>query len=160
MTDVINANDVSGQEEPVPRRVFFKVGVGLVSACYAAGVGYPIYRYLATPAEREAELGAITEMSIPAEKLPPVNAALHFLFGNRPTILIHLEGGSLVCFDAVCTHLGCTVQFEPDKQIIHCPCHGGTYDEHTGKNIAGPPPKPLKQYHVETINDQIHISRA
>ncbi|MDX9973080.1 MAG: Rieske (2Fe-2S) protein [FCB group bacterium] len=161
MTDELSSNEASDRGERMPRRVFFKAGAGLVAAGYAGGIGYPIYRYLATPAQRAAELGAITEMTIPADKMPAVGTALQFLFGNRPTILIHLEDESLVCLDAVCTHLGCTVQFQPDKKIIHCACHGGTYDMHTGKNIAGPPPKPLKQYQVETTPDgQVRISRA
>lgn len=153
-------NDAREHGESVSRRVFFKAGVGLVSACYAGGIGYPIYRYLATPAQRAAELGTITEMMLKAEQIPPVGTALQFLFGNRPAVLIHLEDGSLVCFDAVCTHLGCTVQFQPEEKRIHCACHGGTYDMKTGKNVAGPPPKPLKAYQVENLDGQIRISRA
>jgi len=77
--------------------------------------------------------------------MPAANAALHFLFGNRPTILIHLEDGSLVCLDAVCTHLGCTVQFKPELNLIKCPCHGGTYDMQgqLTRNVAAPEPLQL-----------------
>jgi cytochrome b6-f complex iron-sulfur subunit len=160
MTDEQGIDKTPAEKGSITRRVFFKAGVGIVSAGYAGAIGYPIYRYLATPAERAAALGAVTEMTIAADKLPPINAALQFLFGTRPALLIHLEDGTLVCFDAVCTHLGCTVRFQPEQKRIHCACHGGTYDMHTGKNIAGPPPKPLKQYHVETIDGQVRISRA
>jgi cytochrome b6-f complex iron-sulfur subunit len=160
MTDELSINDAGGSGEAVPRRVFFKAGIGLVSACYAGGIGYPVYRYLATPAARSAELAKITEMTIAADKVPAAGSALHFLFGNRPTILIHHQDGKLVCLDAVCTHLGCTVQYQEKDNTIHCPCHGGSYDAATGKNIAGPPPKPLKQYNVETKDGQVRISRA
>ncbi len=160
LTDPGDTNAFEDGGKPLTRRVFFKAGVGLVSACYAGGVGYPIYRYLATPAERAAALGTITEMTLSADKLPPPGTALQFLFGTRPAILIHLEDGSMVCFDAVCTHLGCTVQFQPDQRRIFCACHGGVYDMESGKNVAGPPPKPLKPYHVEMIDGQARISRA
>ncbi len=148
------------QDAPLTRRVFFKSGVGIVSACYAGAIGYPVYRYLATPAQRAAELAKVTEVTIEAKNIPPVGAAYMFHFGVRPTLLIHIDDATLVCFDAVCTHLGCTVKFEPDQQRIHCACHGGTYDMRTGKNIAGPPPKPLKEYRVEMINGQLKVSRT
>jgi Rieske Fe-S protein len=53
-----------------------------------------------------------------------------------------------VALDAKCTHLGCTVQYEADKNRIYCACHGGVYDARTGANVSGPPPKPLKRYVV------------
>ena len=142
------------------RRVFFKAGVGLVGACYAGAIGYPVYRYLATPAKLSAALAAIKEVVIPHEQLPPLGTALRFAFGTRPALLIHLQDDTYVCFDAVCTHLGCTVEFQPDQKWIHCACHGGTYDMTTGKNIAGPPPKPLTQYKVEIADGQFVVTRA
>ncbi len=145
----------------VSRREFAtKAGVTAVGACYAAAFGYPIFRYLASPARTYAEMAAITEVPIPREKVPGPGSALMFRFGTRPTMLIHHEDGSMVCFDAVCTHLGCTVQFQPEEKRIHCACHGGTYDMNTGKNIAGPPPKPLTPYQVEVTDEQILIKRA
>ena len=158
MDDVV---DLSGERPDVTRRVFFKAGVGLVGACYAGAIAYPIYRYLATPAKQSAALAAIKEVVIAKEQVPPVGTALRFAFGTRPSLLIHLEDNSLVCFDAVCTHLGCTVEFQPEHQWIHCACHGGTYDMKTGKNVAGPPPKPLNSYQVEVAPDgQVIVTRA
>jgi cytochrome b6-f complex iron-sulfur subunit len=61
---------------------------------------------------------------------------------------------------AVCTHLGCTVQYEPQADRIHCACHGGVYNPYTGANVSGPPPKPLKLFKV-TVNDTgVDVSRA
>ena len=142
------------------RRAFVKTGLTVVGACYAGAFGYPIYRYLATPAVRGAALGAIKELSLPEKDLPPEGSALRFMFGSRPALLIHHTQGSISCFDAVCTHLGCTVEFQPELKRIHCACHGGVYDMNTGKNVSGPPPKPLTKFNVEIANGQIIISRA
>ena len=148
-------------EESMPRRVFFAAGVGLVGACYAGAIGYPVYRFLSTPARQSEALAAVKEISLPPDKLPAPGTALQFLFGTRPALLIRHADDSMVCFDAVCTHLGCTVQFQPKEQRIHCACHGGNYDMNSGKNVSGPPPKPLKQYKVEVAADgQVVISRA
>src|SRR2546429_75378 len=48
-------------------------------------------------------------------------------------------------FSNVCTHMQCPVRWQADLGQFLCPCHGGLYDI-TGKNIGGPPPKPLPQY--------------
>ncbi|MBI5091808.1 MAG: Rieske (2Fe-2S) protein [Candidatus Hydrogenedentes bacterium] len=142
------------------RRGFVKAGIGAMSVCYVGAVAYPVYRYLAAPAKRAEETAKISQIALPMDKLPPAGTALTFMFGSRPALLIHLADGTKVCLDAVCTHLGCTVKFETDLQRIHCACHGGVYDARTGKNVSGPPPKPLKPYKVEFANGQINISRA
>ncbi len=51
------------------------------------------------------------------------------------------EGDYLVRI-GLCTHLGCIPAWQPNKKIFKCACHGGEYDP-TGKNIFGPPPRPL-----------------
>jgi cytochrome b6-f complex iron-sulfur subunit len=44
---------------------------------------------------------------------------------------------------AVCTHLGCITRFQPDRNIIACPCHGSQYTL-AGDVIAGPAPRALR----------------
>lgn len=148
------------QDDSSSRRSLIKIGVGAMSACYAAAVGYPVYRYLATPAERAQAEGQIKTVTLLAKDLPGAGTATMFLFGARPSLLIHHEDGSYSAFDAVCSHLGCTVRFEPQQKRIHCPCHGGVYDMNTGAVVSGPPPRGLRVYHVEVTNGNIVVSRA
>ncbi|MCX2682852.1 ubiquinol-cytochrome c reductase iron-sulfur subunit [Campylobacter sp. MIT 21-1685] len=42
----------------------------------------------------------------------------------------------------LCTHLGCIPAYAPNEQLFKCACHGGEFDT-SGKNIFGPPPRPL-----------------
>jgi cytochrome b6-f complex iron-sulfur subunit len=44
---------------------------------------------------------------------------------------------------AVCTHLGCITRFQPDRNIIACPCHGSQFTL-AGDVVAGPAPRPLR----------------
>jgi cytochrome b6-f complex iron-sulfur subunit len=148
------------EDDSSSRRSVLKSGVGVMGACYAGAVGYPVYRYLATPAIRAKEQGQITSVSIPQKNLPGVGTATMFLFGSRPSLLIHHEDASYSAFDAVCTHLGCTVRFEPENRRIHCPCHGGVYDMNTGAVVSGPPPKALKSYRVEAADGNVTVSRT
>lgn len=148
-----------GESRP-SRRTFVKAGVGLAGAFYTAAIGYPIYRYLATPAQRAAAMAAVTEVALPGGDELPAGSAMMFKFGFRPTMLIHHADDTWVCFDAVCTHLGCTVRFDVENGRIHCACHGGVYDMKTGANVAGPPPKPLRVYNVEVGDGEVVISRG
>ncbi len=150
----------NGEGETVSRRVFIRIGMGAVGACYATLLGYPVYAYLATPAQRAEQMAAVREVSLDGVDKLPRNAAMMFKFGTRPAMLIHHEDGTWSCFSAVCTHLGCTVQYEPDKNRIHCACHGGVYDPNTGANLAGPPPRPLTRLNVQVAEGRITVSRA
>jgi cytochrome b6-f complex iron-sulfur subunit len=147
------------EDDSRSRRSLLKAGVGAMSACYAAAVGYPVYRYLATPATRDRALGQVKTVSLAQKDLPGPGTATMFLFGSRPSLLIHHQDGHYAAFDAVCTHLGCTVRFEPRNSRIFCPCHGGTYDMNTGAVVAGPPPRGLKVYHVEVADGNVVVSR-
>jgi cytochrome b6-f complex iron-sulfur subunit len=83
-----------------------------------------------------------------------------FKFGPKPALLIHHADGTWVAMSAVCTHLGCTVQYEGPQNRIFCACHGGVYDARTGANVSGPPPKPLSQFRVEVSDGRVVISRT
>jgi len=63
-----------------------------------------------------------------------------------PMLLIHLESGEFVAYSAICTHAGCTVQFNPNAQEIACPCHGAVFDPNNNAQvISGPAPSPLQK---------------
>ena len=66
-----------------------------------------------------------------------------------PCLFIHLPNGELRAFSAVCTHLGCIVRYNREKDLIECPCHGGKYDSESGDVLSGPPPQPLPQIKLE-----------
>jgi cytochrome b6-f complex iron-sulfur subunit len=149
-------------EEPGETRTrrAFLVAAGAAGLCYTAALAYPIYRYLASPAEMAASTSAITEVSLKDAQKLPAGSVLMFKFGSSPAMLIHHQDGSWVALTAVCTHLGCTVQFEPQANRIHCACHGGVYDPHTGGNVSGPPPKPLKLFKVAVNDAGVEVSRV
>lgn len=164
MPDSENRSDVppapEANDESSTRRAFVQAGVGAFGACYAGAIAYPIYRYLDTPAQRAAELAAVTEVVLEGADKLEKGVAKPFRFGFKPAVLIHQKDGSWTAFDAVCTHLGCTVKYEADKDRIHCACHGGVYDATTGAVKSGPPPKGLTRYSVEVKDGEVVVSRG
>jgi thiosulfate dehydrogenase (quinone) large subunit len=73
-----------------------------------------------------------------------------------PAVVVHTSGSSFVAYDAVCTHAGCTVQYDPQYKLLVCPCHGGGFDPSNGQVVAGPPPAPLTSLPI-TIDSQGNI---
>lgn len=74
--------------------------------------------------------------------------------GSRMFILNTDTG--LIAFSRRCTDLGCLVNWDKAMQQFICPCHQGVYDKN-GKNIAGPPPRPLDRFPVVLRGENIYV---
>ena len=48
------------------------------------------------------------------------------------------------------------VAYSQDEGDFLCPCHGGRYDA-TGKNVEGPPPRPLVRFPLERERGKIYV---
>jgi cytochrome b6-f complex iron-sulfur subunit len=139
------------------RRHFIDWFLGTSAGALFVAVLYPIARYLVPPEVRESTAETVTLSVHPSQVKP--NSGIVFPFGAQPGILVRTPGGELRAFSAVCTHLGCTVQYRPDLTQIWCACHNGHYDLN-GKNVSGPPPRPLPEYVVNVRGDEIIVSKT
>jgi Rieske Fe-S protein len=139
------------------RRHFVNWFLGTSVGAFLLSVLYPVGRYLVPPPAGESSAATVTLPIKPDEVKP--NSGQIFKFGNRPAILIRTPAGELRAFTAVCTHLNCTVQYRPDLSHIWCACHNGHFDLN-GKNIAGPPPRPLEPFAVNARGNQIIVSKG
>lgn len=129
--------------------------LGTWSAGVLGAIAFPVLRYLEPPDVPEAPTASVKGGS--AASLAP-NSARLVPFGSTPAIVVRTPTGELRAFNATCTHLACTVQYRADLEQIWCACHNGHYDL-TGKNIAGPPPRPLTEYDAKVQGDEIVLSR-
>ena len=75
---------------------------------------------------------------------------------RRTRVFIVAADGGFSVLSAVCSHLGCLVNYNKRKQEFLCPCHGGRYDL-AGKNIAGPPPAPLTAFPVKVERGMVLV---
>lgn len=132
------------------RRTFLGICLAGLSALIAVVAGWPVIKYLSPSDRSEKE----KKLSIPEKEL--TEGAKFLEFAGTAAVLIRKKGGEVVAFSAVCTHLGCIVQWENDKQSLLCPCHGGRFNAE-GVVIAGPPPKPLPKIPVTVANGFITL---
>lgn len=130
------------------------LATGFVSTIVA--MAYPVWRYLIPPASAEPATQSV--VAAQASQVGP-NSGLLFKFGSKPGLLVRTPDGELQAFSAVCTHLDCTVQYQPDTSQIWCACHNGFYDL-AGNVVSGPPPRPLERFVVNQRGDDVVVSRA
>lgn len=76
---------------------------------------------------------------------------------DQQTAFVLKENGQYVGLSDICTHMGCEVSWVGTDSRFECPCHGSQYDI-TGKNIAGPAPRPLARYKTQLVNGRVLIS--
>ena len=150
---------------PFPRRSWLLHALQISVAATLAAIFYPVVRFLwPRPATSSGALEVaapykVNELKTDAEGHwpPPFN------FGGKPCLVIRTPDGEVRAFNAVCTHVECTVEFREGPADIFCNCHNGVYDL-SGHNVSGPPPRPLEAYKVtfrgKPGQEEIIVSRS
>jgi len=133
----------------IPRRSFLNWFLGSSFGALCVAVVYPIVRFVSPPRIPEAATnqieGGLTNDPVLLDKGFKI-----VRFGAEPVILVRAGETDFRAFSATCTHLDCIVGFAKDKNAIGCNCHGGQYDL-TGRNVGGPPPRPLTPFQVNPV---------
>jgi Rieske Fe-S protein len=137
------------------RRSFLDYFLGSGVVALLGSVFFPVLKYIMPPPIPQAVQNDVVAGKV--GELAP-NAGKIFRFGNKPGILVRTPEGDYRAFSAACTHLQCTVQYRDDFKHIWCACHNGHFDL-TGRNIAGPPPRPLEEYRVEIRGEDVVVIR-
>lgn len=133
------------------RRKFLYILLGSVGAVVAGFAAWPVWRYL-LPGEKG---GADAKIAVAKADIP-LGQAHFFNFRGQPAVVLQPAPGNFAAFSAVCTHLGCIVQWQPEKDEFLCPCHAGRFGA-DGQVRGGPPPQPLVSLPVTVEDDQILV---
>lgn len=142
-------------QEPVTRRTFldYLLGAGLVA--WAVAFVSPVLSYVwpaqkRGPGTQTVAAGKVTDFAEFQAKIVAVN--------GHPVIVVRTPQG-FRAFSAICTHLGCIVQWDAGRKQIACPCHAGYFDL-DGRVVTGPPPRPLPEHGVVVINNEVMVKSA
>lgn len=143
------------QVEQPEKRTFLKIVLSGSVIALLGSILYPILAYLKPPMEAEVEVSSVKAGKLDAI---PKDSGQIVKFGSKPVILVRTPNDELKAFSATCTHLDCTVQYKKEMGLIWCACHNGKYDLN-GRNVSGPPPRPLDEYRVTIQGGEIMISK-
>ena len=134
----------AGGEDEVTRREFVRyLTLGSVGAAVGS-LGLAVMTQLRRPAPREPmEVVAVDEIDVPGTHL------FRYPTRNDPAILIRPSVDEILGYSQRCTHLACVVHYAHDEGELICPCHNGHFDAADGRNIAGPPQRPLNRIELE-----------
>jgi cytochrome b6-f complex iron-sulfur subunit len=136
---------------PAQRRAFLLMIAGGLGGLLAVAAGWPLLRFLAPAA------GAGEEKQVTLPRATVKAGTAHFFqFRGKPAVVLQAKPGEYLALSAVCTHLGCVVQWQEGKGEFLCPCHGGRFAP-SGAVLAGPPPRPLENLPVAIVGDQLRI---
>jgi len=149
------------------RRGFITWITAAVGSFITVVIGLPALDYLIAPALKSST----TDTWIPLGKLDsfevgkPTLATFTRTIANGWEQTVNSYGvfvyrksqTEVVAFSNVCTHLGCRVNWQADKQEYICPCHDGHFSI-DGKVVSGPPPRPLDKYVTKVSGDILSIN--
>lgn len=140
------------KDEFVARRDFAKFLV-LTSCAFAAGQGWIAAQDLV-----RQRRSAPPRVKIASRSEIPIGGTKTFSYPSERDrcVLVRLGPDELVAFSQSCTHLSCAVIPKVDEGVFVCPCHEGYFDLRTGRNISGPPPRPLPRIAIETDGDDVY----
>ena len=148
----------SGFPADLSRRGFIQWALGFSVIATIGGVVVPLIGYLWPPARRAA--GGAARVLVGSTKDLPAGQAKVLPVNDKPVIVVNTAQGRVKAFSAICTHLGCVVEWNQSKGYIMCPCHDGRFNPTTGAVISGPPPAPLPAVRVSVESDQIYVGGA
>ena len=118
-----------------------------------AGMIFPAIEYLwpvmsKGPSVGLKEIARVDEISVWGAK--------KVILGGKALLLVRGQT-EIKAFSAICTHLGCIVDWDGQKRKIVCPCHAGSFD-FEGRVVSGPPPRPLPAYPVKVADGKIFVT--
>jgi Rieske Fe-S protein len=133
------------QDEYVSRRELVKFIV-LTSAALTVGQFWIVLKstFRRQPVRSAGErIASVDELSVGGAK------TFTYPDGSTPRLLVRTGATTFVAYDQQCTHLLCPVVPAVEVGRLHCPCHNGWFDLHTGRPLAGPPQRALPKVMLE-----------
>ena len=70
-------------------------------------------------------------------------------------ILFKTKDEKVYALSRICTHEGCSVNFDMSQNKLICPCHGAEYESGEGNVLSGPTQRALKKITVKIEGDNV-----
>ncbi len=127
------------------RREFFSIIGFFGLACGIIGYAFSALRFIVPNVLYEPP----TSFRIGKPEQYKLNSPI---FVKDRNIFVFYDSQGIYSISSICTHLGCSVNWEQAREDFECPCHGSIFDK-DGRVKKGPAPRPLESYAVELAAD-------
>ncbi|BAY12849.1 Rieske 2Fe-2S domain-containing protein [Calothrix sp. NIES-2098] len=114
--------------------------------------------YLPGVEAQDTNSKAIKVDALLATATPGIPIPVHGLPNDSVDYLIIKDGPQIAeyAISPICTHLGCTVKWNTEKNRFICPCHGSQYDS-LGRVVHGPARRSLPLITVVVKQNQVRL---
>jgi Rieske Fe-S protein len=149
------------------RRRLLKIGVVsaasfLITACTKAVSGSsaqssePVVEDTQTPSTPEQNQSQGGQVVIAQVSALVAGEGFNFTaIDGTDAILFKTKDEKVYALSRICTHEGCSVDFDLAQNKLICPCHGATYEALDGNVISGPTQRSLKKINVKIDGDNV-----
>ncbi|HEX3758284.1 MAG TPA: Rieske 2Fe-2S domain-containing protein, partial [Kofleriaceae bacterium] len=72
-------------------------------------------------------------------------------------MVIRVSDTQVTALSAICTHAGCSMDFNAGQQLLDCPCHGSQFST-DGQVLRGPAGRALRVYSATLAGNMITVS--
>ena len=135
------------------RRVLWTAWLGLLGIMVAEGV-WVLVDFLRPRRARARTDEPGVVVAGPVERFEPGSVTA---FPRGKFYLARLEDGGFLALSRECTHLGCTVPWNPDASKFICPCHASSFDIR-GEVVSPPAPRALDMHPVSIENNMVKVN--
>ena len=138
------------------RRRFLTLAGRAIRGIVGVALGVPALGFLAAPLRRRRDRSEYIRLTaldaVPRDRPVSVSvtadardAFTHYPPGPIGTVWLvgsERDDEAVRCFQAVCPHLGCLIDYSASDGAFQCPCHASGFDLH-GRRQFGPSPRDM-----------------
>jgi len=154
------------------RRSALRMIGGLLITMLGVALSVPAALYLLDPVQRRRRGAAASIPIAPLAEVPDLGAGAAPLRAvvvaaeqhdawNRleevrlGSVWLAKRGDQLQCFSTACPHAGCGIDFDTERRLFVCPCHGSSFGL-DGSRQDGPSPRDMDRLEVDVHDGQVH----
>ena len=140
----------------ITRRNFFNMawkGLGIVAALEMAGM---VSAFFFTGKNKGSDVRKQLFEAGPVDSFEPGSVKV---FAGGRFYLARQRDGGFIALSMRCTHLGCSVAWEEQKQRFICPCHSSAFDIN-GEVLNPPAARALSYYPVLIENGIVKVDNG
>jgi cytochrome b6-f complex iron-sulfur subunit len=91
------------------------------------------------------------------KELTTVGGAMLIDSSTDTIMVVRISDTQAVALSAICTHAGCSMDYEAAQHLLNCACHGSQFST-DGKVLRGPANRSLRLYTATLANNIITVA--